>query len=107
MQIYAINQTSGLKMKTEKILDMIHESDVQQYQDLGFLLDTVGLDVVKQLLLNAQGFSLHIPQLKNITPLVHRYVMKLYHEGRSLNQIANEVELSRVHVRRIIKRHTH
>lgn len=89
-------------MKNSILIEMLEEKDLAQYKDLSFVAETCGLDLVKRLLSKAEGFDIHIPQIKNITPLVRRYIQQNFKNGKDPNKIAAELGITPAHVKRII-----
>lgn len=92
-------------MKNSVIIEMLQESDLIQYRDLSFVLETCGIELVKLLIANAEGFDIHIPQIKSITPLIRRYIINSHQKGTEDHRIASDLGMTITHVRRIIKRH--
>lgn len=69
---FFINKRDIIIMTNDEILQYLQKDDLPP--DIRDIADEEGIETVKKLLKLFPGVTLHIPLVKSIKPLVHRYI---------------------------------
>lgn len=86
--------------RQQELLQHLRAEDLPD--NLKFVAEVMGLDVVRRLIAECAGLPLYVPRVARMKQLIARYVDKSKPSPRELQQLARDLNITIRHLRKII-----